>query len=125
MTKQKLQALRNDIVAALDAVAKKHNVTITGGNGTYCDDSATLKLDIADVIDGEAQTKAELDFKRVAHIYGLSADDFGFTFEYRGSTYTVSGINTRANRYPVQACTADGTRYKFPASVIKNAKVAQ
>ena len=125
MTKQKLQALRKDIIDALNAVSEKHGVTITGGNGTYCDDSATLKLDIADVIDGTAHTKAELDFKRVAHLYGLGPEDFGFTFEYGGSAYTVSGINTRAKTYPVQACTSDGKRYKFPVSVIKSAKVAR
>ena len=91
---------------------------------TLSSSSAASDVYKRQVVDGTAHTKAELDFKRVAHLYGLSPDDFGFTFEYRGSTYTVSGINTRANRYPVQACTSDGTRYKFPASVIKDAKVA-
>ena len=58
-------------------------------------------------------------FERDAHQFGLTSEHFGATFVSNGQEFRVTGINTRAPKYPIKAtCLLSGKPYKFPASVV-------
>lgn len=121
MTKAILRALANEIEDALQDIAKKHNVSIKRGNGSYGETNATLKLEISDisengtVLDKEAET-----FLSMATIYGFKPDDLNKVFTSNGSKYSISGLNTRRSKYPISAIRlSDGGKYKFTATSVK------
>lgn len=121
MTKAILKALANEIEDALQDIAKKHNVQIRRGNGTYGETNATLKLEISDISeDGAVLDKEAETFLKMATHYGFVEDDLNKVFTSNGSKYSISGLNPRRSKYPVSAIRlSDGGKYKFTAMYVK------
>lgn len=91
---------------------------------TYSPGNCTTKFQFAQVTEDGAMTKERQDFESYAGSYGLDPDDFGAEFTtFRGDTYRIIGLNTRARKYPIVAEKVGngGGRYKFPAEQVKNA----
>lgn len=100
MTKQTVQAIRDDVNAALAAVARKHGVTIHAGNCTYDANAATFKLVCSTVSDsGRALTPQASAYQRVAGFYGLVP--LFSTVRIGVDEYTVVGWNARKRSKPV------------------------
>lgn len=120
--KMKVNQVAKDIDEALKAVEAKHNISIARGRGTY--DAHTFSLKVNCVIkeaSGEVFDIAARDFQRMAHLYGLKADDLGKTFYANGQPYTISGLKSRNKKYPILAKNRNGKTYKFPeSSVVRN-----
>jgi len=121
MTKAILSALADEIEVALQDIAKKHNVQIKRGNGTFGETNATLKLEINEVKeDGTVLDKDAETFLKMAKFYGLEAEDLNKVFTSNGSKYSIVGLNTRRGKYPISATDlSSGKRYKFTADHIK------
>lgn len=115
MTKAILTALGNEIEEALQDIAKKHNVQIRRGNGTYGETNATLKLEISDISeDGSVLDKEAETFLSMATIYGFKPDDLNRVFISNGDKYSITGMNPRRSKYPISAIRLrDGGKYKF------------
>lgn len=80
----------------------------------------TIKLEFADVQNGEVQSRAVTDFKRLCSRYGLEADDLGTTFISNGVEFEITGLNTRAPKYPIKATRVfDGKGYKFTEAQVR------
>ena len=119
------EALRVKMKQALAPVAIEMGVRITVGNMRYTphDVSVPTKVDIPNEVGG-SQKGAE-DFTRLAHHYGLRAEDLGKEFEYGGHKYRLVGANPRAPKYPIQGMRLDGKRagevWRLPPSAVVNA----
>lgn len=112
--KQTLKIMRQDIDSALEAVAKKHGVSFKLGNIRYTGSDFRTKLEC---FAGDASDAAQQAFERDAWRVGVKKTAFGQTFTQGNITYKITGINTRAKKYPIKAESMNrGKRYKFPVS---------
>ena len=115
MDRASVKMLATAVEQAMKQVADDFGVTFAYKGGTY--DPAT----------GVFTPKGQFSlpdsgrraFERDAYQFGLTADQFGATFVSNGQEFRVTGINTRAPKYPIKAtCLLSGKPYKFPASVV-------
>ncbi len=104
-----------DIKAAVASVESKWGVDINVGGGTYNADSFTTKLKVS--LSGVDMAKKEWD--RYAFRFGLKDEQYGTIFHHGGESFTVAGIRPKARKHPIIGTNARGTRYVFPASVLK------
>jgi hypothetical protein len=116
-----VRALSVEIETALQPLAKQHGVSIRIKGGTFQTAFATLKLEIATTDEkGEAVDQASIDFKMLAPIFGLSADDLGTIFSVSGEAYKIIGARPRAKKRPILCeCLRTRKRYAFAAEDIK------
>ena len=93
--KKNLEVLRNDMNAALAAVAEKHGVTLHAGNATFMGETVTFKLE-AVVLDkdGNVQTKESVALKQHYPEY------VGKKVKFSKGNGIVIGVNTRARKNP-------------------------
>ena len=110
-TRAKVKTIRTEIDKALAAVAAKHGVEFSLGTIRFSDTDlrGTLKCVSADKDAGRKM------FERDAFRVGVKKDAYGKTFTSNGKTFRITGINTRAKKYPICAETVNrGDKYKFP-----------
>ena len=98
-------------------------VVVKREGGQYGSTHCTIKFQFAKVTEEGAMTAERKAFENYAARHGLDPDDFGREFRtYRGGTYRITGLNTRARKYPIQAeHVGTGKMYKFPAQQVKDA----
>ncbi|MCR9222863.1 MAG: hypothetical protein NXH70_02240 [Hyphomonas sp.] len=115
MTRQKCQMIGREAQEALEAVARKHNLTVIYKGGSYDDTNTTLKFLFADeTTDGTAMTP---EFMALRALYPEIA---GYEFYIPGRGYVKPiGWNSRAKKYPlVYQNLSDGKRYKTTQSLL-------
>lgn len=101
--KNTLIALRNDMNAALAAVAEKYGVKIDVGGARYdamglsC--SYKLEVEANQTEDGTDATRAK--FECYAALFGLLAEDYHNKFDYYGVEYRIVDINLKARKKPL------------------------
>lgn len=120
---QACRSLRDDMEKALDAVAKKHGITIAIGKMSYTENNISVKIELATVGEsGLANNREAEDFKRYASMYELAPTDFGREFSVRGDRYQIVGLNTRKQKFPIKCKRAsDGKVYGLHAEDVKRA----
>ena len=119
MTKQQVIALRAKLDTALAAISKEVGYKLSLGSCRF-GEVATFKLEAAPINgDGKVASQAEADFCALASIYGLKPEDLGKKFSLQGSIFTVTGLNSRRPRFPVDARRADGKTFKLPADTVE------
>jgi len=108
------------IEQALKSVAVKYGINIRKGNGRFSPDTLDLKIHCARVQGGKVLSKEASDFKRLASLYGLKPSDLGRTFTAGNGTYKITGLNTKAHKYPINATkVTTGAGFKFPEKRVK------
>ncbi len=112
---QHLDAIRADILSALQGVAERHSVTFALGNTNYTPGSFSVRLE------AKRDGGDKRDFEQYAASYGLQASDFGATFMYRNAKYTISGINPGAGTYPIVTSREDGECIRFREDLVREA----
>lgn len=123
ITKELLIALRKDIDAALVEIGKKHSLVINAGNASFQEQTATVKLSIAAIAEGETTTKtakdiqAELDWNKWCGMLGLKKESLGKKFMHQGESYTILGCMPRRQKTPILVQTDAGRRFLMPLSV--------
>jgi hypothetical protein len=119
MKKSDAQRISARIMETLASLEDELGVTFSRGNGSYDEQSFSLKVTATlNNVDGSAQSKEALDFVANAPMYGLSPDDLGKTFISNGKTMTITGMKPRNRKYPIIA-SSGGRSYKLPASSVK------
>lgn len=112
------KAVQHDVRDAIEAVAKKLGLALTGSSATYGDTDIriTLRLDMLDDEGNAMGAKADLA------VLGRG-DWFNQEFEFGGVIYKIVGANLNARAYPIQAVMVpgDGRKYKFPMAVVAKA----
>lgn len=109
--------VRERIDAALADLGAELGLDISAGSGSF--DAGFYRVKVTCAVkhdDGTVETPEATAFKRLATLYGLKADDLGREFTSRGKTFKVTGLKTRAKKYPVLATDSEGKTYKFPAA---------
>ena len=94
--------LRADMQADLAQLAKKWGINIQCGNASFDSTSITIKVQANIIQDGQVLTSEAKDFNTYAPISGLSGYKLGDKVIINGTTYTLSGWNRKAPKYPVQ-----------------------
>lgn len=124
LSRPQVRALRVSLQQALDKWTQESvladGMKATVGNATIGDGYVTFKVDVAEVGEGGiVQSKEAADFKLMAKLYGLSADDLGREFESHGRTFRITGLKARATKHPVLCeCLTDGKEYVFTAPTV-------
>lgn len=114
-TKTNLKNIRADIHAALATVEATYNCKFDLGRITFTDNNFRGKLECNSTSDRSGNTinPAEQNFDQNRWKIGIAKEAFGKSFRVNGTKYTITGINTRAKKYPVQATNPQGATYKF------------
>lgn len=117
-TRSNLTVIRADIESALATVEKQHGVSFKFGRLTFTDNEFGGKLQCFSASDskGNAVNIDKQNFESKAWMVGVDKSAFGKTFRSNGRKFTITGLNTRAKKYPIQASTVGGKRYKFSVS---------
>ncbi len=126
--KVSLKALRNPIEAALKAIETEYGISISLGNARYTSETATFKLELATIAsDGTVITKEARDLKAYGSLwpYNLPEDALGRVFKDSKGTYTITGLRTKASRFPILVQRADGKAFCFPADRVVRALNSQ
>ena len=107
------------VLKALVDVEKKFNIKFSQGNGRYSTTSYTMKIEASVIQNGAVITKEATAFKQYAEMYGLKATDLGKTFVNHGKYFEITGLNTRARKYKINAkIVGTESSYKFEAPTV-------
>lgn len=98
---------------ALQKVAEKYGVTISGHGGTISENEFIMKLKVE-----QANVKKQYS-ETTFSILGLPTDIIGRTFVSNGLTHTITEISKRAPKYPIITQASNGKSYKFTVDSIK------
>jgi len=97
--KSVVQEMRKEVFQALNAIASRHGLNVKQqSNVSYSATDFSVKYTFSDA----DINLAKADFEKKCWKYGLSASDYGRTFDNDGKTIVITGINTRAPKYPIQ-----------------------
>lgn len=121
LTRTNAAEILKRLAATLGELSKEFGVSVKIESPKF--DGLTLKgqLTMASVdASGKARSREIEDFDRWASHFGLASGDFGRSFVFRRSTYTISGINPNAPKFCVNAKRHDGKEFRFPAPLVKN-----
>ena len=115
--------LRADLEMALAGIAAKHGIKIDLGKMGFSAHNVKVSLEAAVIGEGGiVLDRAAIDFKQLASLYSLEADDLGKEFTFQGTQFRITGLNTRAEKMPVQGVQiSTGKEYKFPVRSILRA----
>lgn len=118
--KSNLKTIRADVAAALAAVESNHGVKFSLGNIRFSDSDFRCKLECVSATNssGNAVDLDRQKFESNCWMIGVPKTSFGKTFKSGRKTFTISGLNTRAKKYPIQAVDTRGKRYKFPVDML-------
>jgi len=114
-----IKGLRNEIDEALDRVAKRYGITISAGNCTFSGNEANFKLKLNTIGEGGTvitQESQNWDFYKSRTNCGHL--NIGDKITIQGSTYTLSGYNTRARKAPIQFKDSRGNGYKCSIALL-------
>lgn len=119
LSRQKVREIMADCEEALKAVAEKHGFELARRSCSYTEHEMPVAFRLVEVgEDGNALTREAGAFEQLKKFYGLEGVSVGDTFKNRGRIFRVTGLNSRAPKYPVLAEDLQGKKYKFPAEVV-------
>ena len=129
--KTNLRELRDDVTAALQEVARKHNIMIDMGGIRFGENEARCKLTmrsfggrVMTVADVKAGHKPEeIAVNEIAKRNGLPDNLFGRKVIYGGQTLTVVGAKASRHKYPFVVEGVRGGKYKMSVEQIRNGLV--
>lgn len=109
-----LQLLRQELDAAVAAVAERHGLQIKVGTCTYQPTNATFKLVVNTVSDGGVvQDQFRANWGKYAGMLGLDASMLDQVVSWGGKQYKIVGLNPNKGRCPVLAERQDGSGKQF------------
>ncbi len=115
-----IEKLRDEISHCLEPIGEKYGIELKAGRCGFSPSNFTLKLEGSLVSeDGVALTKEAVDFKKYAHWHGLEPEDLGKTFVHTNVVHTITGLRTRAKKYPITVVDAKGGEFNFGAGSVK------
>jgi hypothetical protein len=117
-----LKIIRVDIDAALDAIAKKHDVALKTGGCRFTDTNATFKLDLS--VKGDGGVVITKDMKAL-HLYakllGVTDAHIATPFTFKGDVFTLAGYKPRADKFIIAK---NGKMFVLTVDAVKTAFAA-
>jgi hypothetical protein len=125
--KTNLRSMQIPIELALQAIETEFGISVKLGNARFTPDNATFKLELSTLnANGQAVTKEANDLKTYGTLYGLPANALGQTFIEYGKKFEITGLRTKASRYPVLVKRVIGGKvFCYPAERVANALKVQ
>jgi hypothetical protein len=101
--KANARTLQEEALAALQAIAKRHGVSVNmaGGSVGALDFKARFSFRVTDAATVEENERAR--FSEFCHLFGLKAEHFGATFVSHQEPWTVVGIEPSRSKFPIRA----------------------
>ena len=101
---------------------EEYGLAIKMGGCSFRPNNGRFRLNIS-VLDsnGDAVTEEAEGFTRYAVDYGLSPNDLGSKFMYRGQSYVVCGLRRKNHEYPILARSSDGKEYNCSVQIVYDA----
>ena len=121
MDRKKCAVLRDKLQAVLDANPQPgHRVRLT--TGRFDDTSVTFKLEVAEISeDGLVMDAAANEFRMMAALCGLLADDLGKEVTLNSERYKITGAKWRT-RFPIIVLRlSDRKTFRFAVSAVQRA----
>ena len=118
--KANLQALRQDMNAALAKIEKQYGIKINVGNASFTNNEVTFKTKCNTIgKGGAAQTKEASQWKLYAELNGVGQFSVGDRITLQGRIFSIEGWNTRAKKSPVMIKeVATGQTFKCPKAAL-------
>lgn len=125
LNKSGITAIRADMQAALEGVARKHGLSLELAGITY--NAAFLRTRVRMVAQSSVQASTPgvsavpATFAMDAARFGLQASDFGRTFRSaEGQAYRITGIVPKRYKYPITTTRlSDGQSIKWSAQSVQ------
>jgi len=115
-----IEPMRQEINAALKAIADKYDVTILAQGGSYNEQMVQFKLTCTTKGEnGEVETKEAKDFKAYAMMYGLQKEDLGREFSNGFDKYKITGLKPRSRKCVIAQRVGSSHSYKFDPNTVK------
>ena len=112
ITKESIKLIHADIAAALEAVAKKHNLSLAKHHISYGTDNFKLTAEFGDKSElGDINPLLKKDLLRNGWIHGLTEEHLTKEFKMGARTYQFYGMRGRVNA--IVKNMADGKMYKM------------
>ena len=112
------RAIKDDLAKDLEMLGDKYGIIIKTKSGSFSDETFTFKVECAVITkDGAVMTKEARDFQTHAFLYGLDKDLLWKEFKFRGNSYKITGLRTRARKTPI-VCERNGKIYRVPAEIV-------
>lgn len=109
-----------DVIKAHLAKLSIPGVTIKLGHYNYSKENIVAKVEIAEVVDGVAQTREAESFKWYCSRWGMQPTDLGREFTYKRKRYKIIGATPRSRRCPILAENIrTGTSMRFSSVLVK------
>lgn len=124
-----VKQIREEVNAALESVAKKHDITLEIGRITYSDNHFDAKLKGRTISEDGVDEHAKQEFEVYASRFGVKPEAFGAEFNLDGTgKVEVSGIKPRSRSYPILVTVKNGpdigSVYKVATSMLPNSMQA-
>lgn len=116
------EMIRKQVDAVLEVIGKEHGIVIkSNGGGTFTSNNFTFRVEASVVGDGGiVHNKETEEFKQLATLYRMKAEDLGKVVMIQGDKYEITGMKSRSYKFPVLAKKlSNGKVYKFPVHTIK------
>lgn len=118
MNKASVRRLDAELREVILKFAEDRGLKATVGGGKFDPTVGEFKPKVVLKLEG-ADRRA---FEREAGWYGLEPEDFGKKFDSRGRTFRVTGINSRAQRFPIVGVEVrTGKSFKFSEDAVRSA----
>lgn len=120
MTKQLICVLRDEMNAALAAVAAKHGVKVFAGQARYDASRVTYALEVTlPDASGDVDAKDKQDLEKLAGFFGCARAQHDVQFVHKGVPYRVKGISPKRPKYAfICEEVHSGKRAFFPAALL-------
>lgn len=119
-----VRAFAQDLLAAADALAEKHGLTVKGKSNRYdpLGGYFTSSLEFtAKTTDGVVHGRDAAAYKECAALFGLGSVPLGARVVLNREEFTVVGLKPRSRMPVIVARVSDGKRFKFGADAVTRA----
>ena len=116
------EAVRTELQAAAAEIYKRNGLDVPKVNCRYTSSTVKVTIDGAELVTGtngvNGATREAKDFITYAGAYGHSQDALGREVTWAGRRVVVTGLNTRAPRYPyIGVEVGTGKQFRFPGAM--------
>ena len=112
LTKERVSSFHDEARSMLEALAKKHNLSIAKSHITYYEDHLKFNLELGDREElGNSNAIYINDLKKFGYVANLTINDRNKKFKLGAREYILEGMKTR--RWVIAKNLADNKLYKL------------
>ena len=120
-TKKNIAEIHEEMLQALQGVAKKYGIVIEKNGGVMSPYKSTVKFDMVASVGDDGISAGQRNFERYSELFNdIDPRWFGKIFTVNGIEYKIVGINSKARKHPLELERVnDGATMKCSADYAK------